>query len=107
MVHPCLSRCVYRYAVSLAAVCQVHEPSIAAPHRVGASGINSYYDGVLELDWAVGRVLDQLEQLDILDNTVVYFASDYNDLMSFSQWMPCSGCCLHSIVFLHCRSMNV
>ncbi|KAF0295130.1 Arylsulfatase E [Amphibalanus amphitrite] len=61
----------------------VHEPSIAAPHRVGASNINPYYDGILELDWAVGRVLDQLEKLDILDNTVVYFASDYNDLMSF------------------------
>ncbi|XP_037086917.1 arylsulfatase L-like isoform X2 [Pollicipes pollicipes] len=61
----------------------VHDPPVTAPHRVGNSGVNAYYDSVLELDWAVGRVLDHLEELELLDDTIVYFASDFNDLMSY------------------------
>ncbi len=35
-----------------------------------------YADVIRELDWSVGEVLDKLEELEILDNTIVLFMSD-------------------------------
>jgi len=35
-----------------------------------------YADVVRELDWSVGEVINKLEELDLLDNTIVIFMSD-------------------------------
>lgn len=35
-----------------------------------------YADVIRELDWSVGEVISKLEELDILDNTIVIFMSD-------------------------------
>lgn len=42
----------------------------------GKSGIGLYADGMLEHDEAVGRVLDKLEELGIIDNTIIMYSTD-------------------------------
>ncbi|WP_205424876.1 arylsulfatase [Marinobacter sp. BW6] len=41
----------------------------------GASG-NEYHDGMVEHDRHVGELLDQLEELGIADNTIVFYSTD-------------------------------
>src|SRR5690606_25547160 len=50
-----------------------HAPSAAFR---GKSAFGKYGDCVLELDHAVGRVLDLLDELDIASRTLTYFSSD-------------------------------
>ena len=40
------------------------------------SGFGLYADGMMELDWVVGELLDKLDQLGIADNTIVFFSTD-------------------------------
>lgn len=42
----------------------------------GKSGYGLYADGMMELDWAVGELLKQLDELGIADNTIVLLTSD-------------------------------
>lgn len=42
----------------------------------GKSEFGRYGDGLMELDWSVGQMLQGLRELDVEDNTVVYFTSD-------------------------------
>ncbi|GAA0877620.1 arylsulfatase [Algoriphagus jejuensis] len=42
----------------------------------GKSGIGLYADGMLEHDAAVGRVLAKLEELGIIDNTIIMYSTD-------------------------------
>ncbi|MGB0837243.1 MAG: arylsulfatase [Flavobacteriaceae bacterium] len=46
------------------------------PENRGRSGLNEYADGMLELDDLVGRFLTKLEDLGILENTIVIFTTD-------------------------------
>lgn len=43
---------------------------------VGVTGIGLYPDGMVEHDKAVGRVLSKLEELGIIDNTIVMYSTD-------------------------------
>ncbi len=43
---------------------------------VGVTGIGLYPDGMVEHDKTVGRVLDKLEELGIVDNTIVMYSTD-------------------------------
>lgn len=49
-----------------------------APNRdfEGKSAFGLYGDSVLEMDWAIGQVLDQLDKLNLTENTIVLFTSD-------------------------------
>jgi arylsulfatase A-like enzyme len=40
------------------------------------TGLGLYADGMAELDWVVGQLLDKLDALGIADNTIVIFATD-------------------------------
>jgi len=40
------------------------------------TGLGVYADGMQELDWVVGEILEKLDDLGIADNTIVVFASD-------------------------------
>jgi arylsulfatase A-like enzyme len=40
------------------------------------TGLGLYADGMQELDWVVGELLDKLDDMGIADNTVVVFAPD-------------------------------
>jgi len=54
----------------------VHNP--VTPNKMfrGKSEAGLYGDYILELDWAVGRILDTLDRLKVSDNTLVIFTSD-------------------------------
>jgi arylsulfatase A-like enzyme len=53
-----------------------HIPIVPAAAWQGKSGINSYADFVMQLDWTVGQVLDALDDNGLADNTLVIFTSD-------------------------------
>lgn len=57
----------------------MHEPHVARipnPKFKGKSGTSIRGDAILELDWAVGQVIDKLEELGIRDETMIIFSSD-------------------------------
>jgi len=43
---------------------------------VGVTGIGLYPDGMVEHDKSIGRVLDKLEELGIIDNTIIMYSTD-------------------------------
>ncbi len=53
------------------------------PESVGRTGIGLYPDGMVEHDDAVGRLLKQLDDLGIADNTIVVYSTD-NGAESFT-----------------------
>lgn len=58
-----------------------HKP--AWPHRrfEGKSGLGPYGDFIVQVDATVGRVLDALDQLDMADDTLVFYTSDNGSYM--------------------------
>jgi arylsulfatase len=55
---------------------RMHTITHVRDEYAGASQTNTYYDALLELDDQVGDLLDKLESLGELDNTIVMFTSD-------------------------------
>ncbi len=53
-----------------------HVPIYASEDFIGTSERGLYGDVVQELDWSVGQILQKLEQLNLLENTLVIFSSD-------------------------------
>jgi autotransporter-associated beta strand protein len=53
-----------------------HQPIVPTTQFLGTSGAGIYGDYVQELDWAVGKVLDKLENSGAASNTLVIFTSD-------------------------------
>jgi arylsulfatase A len=54
----------------------LHVPLGVSEPFQGSSGFGQYGDASQELDHNVGRILDALERLGIVDNTIVIYASD-------------------------------
>lgn len=54
----------------------VHTPLFSAPEFRGKSTHGKYGDNVLELDWAVGQIMDHLDKLGVRNDTIVYFSTD-------------------------------
>ncbi|HEX2474804.1 MAG TPA: sulfatase-like hydrolase/transferase [Lacipirellulaceae bacterium] len=69
-----------------------HEPIVPPPELQGSTGTNAYGDFIATVDWAVGRVLDRLEDPNgdnntsdsILDNTMIVFTADNGAETHFS-----------------------
>lgn len=55
---------------------QPHVPRMPAPRFQGATNLGPRGDVIVEMDWAVGQMLDKLEALGIHENTIVIFSSD-------------------------------
>lgn len=53
-----------------------HVPRMPSTYFRGKSGLGYRGDAILQLDWTVGKVLDQLDQLGIAENTIIIFSSD-------------------------------
>ena len=53
-----------------------HVPRMPSTYFRGKSGLGHRGDAILQLDWTVGQILDQLALLGIDDNTLVIFTSD-------------------------------
>lgn len=51
-------------------------PTLPHPDFIGRSGKGDHADCLLEMDYRVGEVIDQIEALDIADETLVVFCSD-------------------------------
>ncbi|XP_070545928.1 steryl-sulfatase-like [Ptychodera flava] len=54
----------------------LHSPVFASKYFEGRSGIGRYGDALMELDWSVGQVIQQLKKQGLEDNTMVIFLSD-------------------------------
>jgi arylsulfatase A-like enzyme len=46
------------------------------PESVGKTGLGVYADGMVEHDAMVGQLLDKLEELELVDNTIVMYSTD-------------------------------
>ncbi len=55
---------------------QPHVPRVPYPRFAGKSGLGARGDVILEADWAVGQLLDELDSLGLAENTIVIFSSD-------------------------------
>ena len=54
----------------------IHVPRVPHQRFVGKSGRGPRGDALLQLDWTVGAITEKLEDLNILDNTLIVFTSD-------------------------------
>ena len=55
---------------------QPHVPRAPHPRFVGASGMGPRGDVIVEADWCVGQLVNELDSLGLLDNTMIIFSSD-------------------------------
>ncbi|TWT97506.1 sulfatase family protein [Neorhodopirellula pilleata] len=53
-----------------------HTPIVPSPAWQGKSKLSEYGDFVMETDWVVGQVLEQLDELNATDNTLILFTTD-------------------------------
>ncbi len=54
----------------------IHVPRVPHSRFVGSSGLGPRGDAMRQLDWCVGEVLRQLDELSLTDSTLVMFTSD-------------------------------
>ena len=55
---------------------RMHQQIHISPEWLGKSGHSRYADGLLHLDSIVGKLLKQLDEMGVADNTIVLFTSD-------------------------------
>jgi arylsulfatase A-like enzyme len=60
----------------------IHHPFTPNPRFQGTSQCGPYGDFVQELDWMVGEVLKTLDELKLVDNTLVIFTSDNGGMLN-------------------------
>lgn len=53
-----------------------HVPRVPASEFVGKSGMGPRGDCLLQFDWSVGEILNALERLGLLENTLIILSSD-------------------------------
>ena len=58
------------------ALASPHTPIVPSNDWVGKSGLGKYGDFVMQTDWALGQVMDALDQGGIAGNTLLIFTSD-------------------------------
>jgi arylsulfatase len=63
---------------------RMHFYTHVADERLGTTGLNFYADAMVEHDGHVGRLLDQLDQLGIADDTIVVYTTDNGP--HFNEW---------------------
>ncbi len=55
---------------------RMHLYTHVRPEMLGRSGISEYFDGMLEHDDDVGKILKAIDELGIADNTIVVYTTD-------------------------------
>ena len=63
---------------------RMHQKTHVSPKWRGKSGHSEYADGLMQLDWIVGQLLDKLESLGLAENTIVLFTADNG--VNMSHW---------------------
>lgn len=61
---------------------QIHHPFTPAERFVGSTPIGRYGDFLAELDWMVGEVLTEVDDLGLRDDTLVIFTSDNGGMLN-------------------------
>ena len=61
---------------------QPHVPRTPAPEFVGKSGMGPRGDVILEADWCIGQLYATLEELSLLENTLILFTSDNGPVLN-------------------------
>jgi len=61
---------------------QPHVPRTPHPRFVGTSGMGPRGDAILEADWMVGEFIDHLEEMGILENTLIVLSSDNGPVLN-------------------------
>lgn len=61
---------------------QPHVPRVPHPRFVGKSGMGPRGDAIVELDWCVGEIYQQLQSKGLLDNTLIIFSSDNGPVLN-------------------------
>lgn len=61
---------------------QPHVPRTPNSRFAGTSGLGSRGDVILEADWSVGEVVNHLDKLGILENTLIIFTSDNGPVLN-------------------------
>lgn len=54
----------------------VHHPSTPSGYMRGVSDCGPYGDWIQDLDMSVGRIIETLEYMNLLENTIIIFSSD-------------------------------
>lgn len=54
----------------------VHHPITPSDYMRGLSDCGPYGDFIQDLDWSVGRIMETLEYMGLMENTIVIFSSD-------------------------------
>jgi arylsulfatase A-like enzyme len=74
---------------------KVHQPNMPAPEFEHKSMSKSKYaDSVVELDTRIGRIMDKLRELDLDDNTLVFYTTDngaWQDVYPDAGYTPFRG----------------
>jgi arylsulfatase len=55
---------------------QLHYPTIAHRDFIGRTGWGEFADSMVEMDHRVGQILDEIDALQLREDTVVFFGSD-------------------------------
>ena len=55
---------------------QVHLPTLPHPKFAGKTGYGDFSDSVVEMDYHVGEMIEEVDKLGIRDNTIIIFGSD-------------------------------
>jgi len=53
-----------------------HDPVHASEDYTGTSNGGTYGDCVQEIDWSIGKIVEKLDELDLMENTLIIFTSD-------------------------------
>jgi len=64
------------------ATTNIHHPFTPAPNFKGSSKCGRYGDFIHELDWIVGEVLSALDDMGVVNNTLVIFTSDNGGMLN-------------------------
>ena len=54
----------------------VHHPSTPSAHMRGMSDCGPYGDFIQDMDMSVGRIIETLEYMNLMENTIIIFSSD-------------------------------
>lgn len=75
----------YRKTLPFLLIVSYHQPghpTFASESFRGKSGINKYYDSILELDWSVGEIIKTLNEQGLGQDTVTIFLSDNGPVLT-------------------------
>ncbi|XP_050691048.1 arylsulfatase A-like [Eriocheir sinensis] len=69
----------------------VHQPQYASEMFAGTSDRGVIGDALEEMDWAVGQVVEALQEHDLLDSTLIWFSSDNGPSLFQQERGGCAG----------------